>query len=65
MGWTIWNVGWTAKNDNANNGVLKRMEEILRRTAEILKWLGGVQAEGVVGGGTRAMFRAQADGGIL
>ena len=32
------------------------MEEILRWTTEILKWPGGVEAKGLLGG-TRAMFR--------
>ena len=62
MRWTVGNIGWTTKNDNANNGVLKWMEEILRRTPEILKWPGGVQAEGAVGGDKG---NVQADGGIL
>ena len=51
MGWTVGNVGWTAKNDNAKNGVLKQMEEILRRTAKILKWPRGCSSGGGCWGG--------------
>ena len=49
VGWIARNAGRTTENDNANDGVLRQMEEILRRTVEILKWLGGVEAEGAVG----------------
>ena len=47
VGQTIENVRRIAENDDANGGVLRQMEEILRQTTEIL---GGVEVDGAVGG---------------
>ena len=62
MGQIAGNAGWTTKNDNANNWVLRQMEKILKWMAEILKWLGGVETEEAVGGDKG---NVQVHGGIL
>ena len=59
---TAANAGQIVENNDANGGMLRRMEEILRWTAGILAAGGGVEAEGVVGGDKG---NVQVDGGVL